>query len=158
VTAMDDGPVTGQDLNDAAHAALSAHDAGRPCHTGCPGTADCRQLVWARRRHGLGGPQRPSWTCTVCPAGTPWPCPPARVALAERYAGDRLRMVVDLAAMLRTALEETDDDPASLYERFILWTRQRGRRSVASRPNNGECRPPDAPIPARRPWWHGRRI
>jgi hypothetical protein len=158
VTAMDDGPVTGHDLNDAAHTALGAHAAGRPCHTGCPGTADCRQLVWARRRHGLGGPQRPSWTCTVCPAGTPWPCPPARVALAERYAGDLIRLVVDLDAMMRTALDETNEGGAALYERFILWTRPLWRQSAPSQRDNGQCRSTDAPIPRRRPRWHRRRI
>jgi len=96
--------------------------------------------------------------CAVCPDDTPWPCPPARVQLGEAYGGDRLRLVVDLAAMMRTALEETDVNGGDLYERFILWTRSIPGRSVESRPNNGGCQPPDAPMPARRPWWHRRRI
>jgi len=50
VTAMDDGPVTDRDLDEAAASAVQAHDAGRRCHTGCPGTTDCRQLSWARIR------------------------------------------------------------------------------------------------------------
>ncbi|MFY1695831.1 hypothetical protein [Solwaraspora sp. WMMA2101] len=158
MTAMDDGPVTGRDLDDAACAALAAHDAGRPCHTGCAGTADCPQLAWARRHHGLGGPRRPSWTCTVCPAGTPWPCPPARAALVDAYAGDRLRMVVELATMMQTALAETGEDGGVLYERFVLWTRMRGRQPGGSRPADGEPPMLGRATPPSPPWWHGRRI
>ncbi|MDG4766775.1 hypothetical protein O7632_22125 [Solwaraspora sp. WMMD406] len=68
-------------------------------------------------------PHRPSWTCVVCPAGTPWPCPPARTQLAEAYVDDPVGLSTDLAAMLPYAADEAAiSDPAELHERFVAWT------------------------------------
>lgn len=68
-------------------------------------------------------PQRPVWTCAVCPVDTPWPCPPARVQLAEAYAGEPLALSVDLGGMLPLAAAEAGiTDPRELYERFVAWT------------------------------------
>ncbi|MDG4768737.1 hypothetical protein [Solwaraspora sp. WMMD792] len=53
MTAMDDGPITDQDIDDAAAGAVHAHAAGHRCHTDCPGTEDCPQLVWARTRRAI---------------------------------------------------------------------------------------------------------
>lgn len=39
-------------------------------------------------------PKRPKWICDTCPDAPAWPCLPARVELAERYADDRLGLAV----------------------------------------------------------------
>ena len=58
-------------------------------------------------------PVRPSWCCAVCPEGTPWPCPPGRVQLAETYVGELLPVAGQEAGIT---------DPHELYERFVSWT------------------------------------
>ncbi|MFV2017893.1 flavin reductase [Micromonospora sp. LOL_023] len=68
-------------------------------------------------------PARPTWSCTVCSDGTPWPCSPARTQLAEAYAGEPIALSVDIAELLSVAAEEAGiTDPADLYERFVAWT------------------------------------
>ncbi|MFY1695832.1 hypothetical protein [Solwaraspora sp. WMMA2101] len=68
-------------------------------------------------------PHRPSWMCAACPVDTPWPCPPARIQLAEAYAGEPIALSVDIGEMLPMAAEEAGvTDPAELYERFVSWT------------------------------------
>ncbi|MFY1635804.1 hypothetical protein ACN27F_21430 [Solwaraspora sp. WMMB335] len=68
-------------------------------------------------------PVRPSWTCAVCPDGTPWPCPPGRVQLAEAYADEPVALSVDVGELLPLAAEEAGIiDPAELHERFVSWT------------------------------------
>ncbi|ROO51968.1 hypothetical protein EDC02_6860 [Micromonospora sp. Llam0] len=68
-------------------------------------------------------PQRPSWWCVVCPDGTPWPCPPGRVQLAEAYVGEPIALSVDVSELLPVAAQEAGiTDPAELYERFVSWT------------------------------------
>lgn len=46
----------------------------------------------------LGHTHQPdsAWTCDTC-GGTPWPCSPAMVLLAERYASDPASLAVLLA-------------------------------------------------------------
>ncbi|ROO51476.1 hypothetical protein EDC02_6354 [Micromonospora sp. Llam0] len=53
MTAMDDGPITDQDRDDAAASAVHAHAAGCRCHLECPGTDACPQLAWARTRRAV---------------------------------------------------------------------------------------------------------
>ncbi|MDG4768738.1 hypothetical protein [Solwaraspora sp. WMMD792] len=68
-------------------------------------------------------PHRPTWDCVVCPDGTPWPCSPARVQLAEAYASEPLALSVDIGEMLTVAAREAGiTDPAELHERFVAWT------------------------------------
>lgn len=67
-------------------------------------------------------PLRPSWDCGTC--GQPWPCPPARVELGERYAGDRVGLAVYVGMQLdHAAREMATADASDLYERFVSWTR-----------------------------------
>ncbi|MDG4767880.1 flavin reductase [Solwaraspora sp. WMMD406] len=69
-------------------------------------------------------PHRPSWRCAVCPGGTPWPCSPARVQLAEAYSGDPIARAVPVAGLMPAAAVEAGvRDPAEWYERFVAWTR-----------------------------------
>lgn len=66
-------------------------------------------------------PARPGWDCLAC--GRPWPCDPAREALATRFKGTRL--AVFTAAYLGEATRDlTTTPPAELYDRFIAWTRR----------------------------------
>ena len=67
-------------------------------------------------------PLRPSWDCATC--AQPWPCPPARVELGERYATDRIGLAVYVGMQLDHAARESPAaDPGDLYERFVAWTR-----------------------------------
>lgn len=64
--------------------------------------------------------ERPSWDCLNC--GKPWPCDPAREALAAELGS------VQLAMYLWTNLEEAAGDligmpVAEAFDRFIAWTR-----------------------------------
>lgn len=69
-------------------------------------------------------PLRPSWDCATC--GQPWACHPARVELAERYAGDPISLAVYVGMQLDHAAREMPNaDPGDLYERFVAWTRYR---------------------------------
>lgn len=69
-------------------------------------------------------PRRPLWTCDGCHGDTPWPCPPARVRLAETFVGDRVGMAMYLSALLTAALTEMPrTPPTELFERFVAWTR-----------------------------------
>ncbi len=63
---------------------------------------------------------RPSWDWRAC--GRPWPCHPAREALAAELSPVRLAMY------LWTNLEEAAGDlpalpAAEAFDRFIAWTR-----------------------------------
>ncbi|WFE44261.1 hypothetical protein [Verrucosispora sp. WMMD1129] len=69
-------------------------------------------------------PLRPAWTCGTCEPGTPWPCSPARVRLAEAYGRDRVALSMYVGALLTTALDELPAaDPGELVTRFTAWTR-----------------------------------
>jgi hypothetical protein len=62
---------------------------------------------------------RPSWDCRSC--DKPWPCDPAREALAAAMDP------VGLAVLMWVRLEEAVTDlprvpPAELFERFLHWT------------------------------------
>jgi hypothetical protein len=64
---------------------------------------------------------RPSW---MCPDGTPWPCPPARVQLAEAHADDRVSLAAYAGTLYYVATaEQPTEDPAELYERIVGWVR-----------------------------------
>lgn len=67
-------------------------------------------------------PLRPSWDCAACSA--PWPCHPARVELAERYADDRMGLAAYVGAQLDHAVREMPPtDVSELFERFVAWAR-----------------------------------
>lgn len=67
-------------------------------------------------------PTRPAWWCERCDQA--WPCHPARMQLAEQYAGDPVGLSVYLGARLVDAARELPATPAAeLHERFIAWTR-----------------------------------
>ncbi|MDG4796723.1 hypothetical protein [Micromonospora sp. WMMD1082] len=69
-------------------------------------------------------PLRPGWTCDTCNGDAPWPCPPARVRLAECYGRDRIGLSMYLGALLTAALADLPhDDPGELTTRFVAWTR-----------------------------------
>lgn len=77
-----------------------------------------------RRMDGEHLPRRPQWQCLMCEAGTPWPCHPARVRLAEAYGPDRIGLSTYVGGLLFiVALELPDVTPAEMYERFVAWTR-----------------------------------
>ena len=64
--------------------------------------------------------ERPSWDCVAC--GRPWPCDPARAALAAEFD------LVGLAMYAWGTLEEAVGDLPDLavdeaFERFLAWTR-----------------------------------
>ncbi len=67
---------------------------------------------------------RHDWTCTGCPADTPWPCEPAKASLRIRLDPVDLReylfqcwrrAVVDLGVF-------DDPDRGALYVRIVGWT------------------------------------
>ncbi|RZU50134.1 hypothetical protein EV385_1899 [Krasilnikovia cinnamomea] len=70
-------------------------------------------------------PGRPGWDCLAC--GRPWPCDPAREALAAEYAGHSPSLAVYLSAQHGQALEDlvaqTGEMPRDLHERFLGWVR-----------------------------------
>lgn len=67
-------------------------------------------------------PLRPSWDCGTCSA--PWPCHPARVELAERYASDRIGLAAYVGAQLDHAAREMPTiGVGDLFERFVEWTK-----------------------------------
>lgn len=69
-------------------------------------------------------PHQPGWTCRTCNDGVDWPCDPARVRLAESYAGDPLGLSLYMGGLLAAALTELPHTPpAELFERFTAWTR-----------------------------------
>lgn len=64
--------------------------------------------------------QRPSWDCRAC--DKPWPCDPAREALAAEK--ERVSLSVYMWMQLEDAARDLPNEPASaLFERFIHWTR-----------------------------------
>ncbi|QLQ38018.1 hypothetical protein [Micromonospora robiginosa] len=76
-------------------------------------------------------PARPAWNCQSC--GGPWPCSPAKVRLAEAYAGDRTGLSVYMSALYAAALNELPTTSADwLYGAFIRWTRSLPRKSPAA--------------------------
>ncbi|MEV0396715.1 hypothetical protein [Polymorphospora rubra] len=66
-------------------------------------------------------PRRPEWTCDA--DGAPWPCDPARVDLADRYAGRPHTLGKILCAALHLAARDLEGstDAAELHERFVGW-------------------------------------
>jgi hypothetical protein len=63
--------------------------------------------------------ERPSWDCRSC--GKPWPCDPAREALASEM--DRVQLAIFMWINLVEAVGDMPTGPASdLFERFIRWT------------------------------------
>ena len=73
-------------------------------------------------------PRRPGWDCVVC--REPWPCPPAKVDLAEEYANDRVSLLVYLSMQLYDAIDDSaankgQPEPADLFDRFLGWARPR---------------------------------
>jgi hypothetical protein len=83
-------------------------------------------MRWLTAVGSLHLPHRPAWTCQRC--GLPYPCPTARdrllavygrtPALARRASDLLYEAVPDLAGV----------PPADLFDRFIAWTDQTGRR------------------------------
>jgi hypothetical protein len=70
---------------------------------------------------------RPGWDCGAC--GQPWPCPPAKVEIGERYP-DRVALWYHMLGRLYAAAGEMPRgyDPGELHDRFMAWTRPRRRR------------------------------
>lgn len=64
-------------------------------------------------------PDPKTWDCDC---GEPWPCPPAREALAKVYADDPTALGVYMAVQLEKAAPALFQvTPAELYDRFIAW-------------------------------------
>jgi hypothetical protein len=78
---------------------------------------------WSRAVNAEHLPGRPSWDCLAC--GRPWPCDPAREALAVEFLGHRLGLAVYLGAQFAGAAEDLDAmarfEPADLYDRILSW-------------------------------------
>ncbi|MFK3980747.1 hypothetical protein ACI2K4_10280 [Micromonospora sp. NPDC050397] len=64
---------------------------------------------------------QPTWRCTACEQ--PWPCPPARQALADQFGTDRVGLSVYMGEMLAPAARDIRLSPGELWDRFIDWTR-----------------------------------
>ena len=71
-------------------------------------------------------PLRPLWLCRRC--GHPWPCGEARLALLQRWQGDRLGLSNYLAGAYREALSDLTKlnphdgpSPADIFRRFLAW-------------------------------------
>ncbi|MER5703514.1 flavin reductase [Micromonospora sp. NPDC002296] len=74
-------------------------------------------------------PVRPVWLCCRC--GHPWPCGEARLSLLVEYRGNRLGLLIYLAALKLEAAEHLtrlnpDSPPINLTDRFLSWARARG--------------------------------
>lgn len=68
-------------------------------------------------------PDRPRWDCLVCEK--PWPCDPAREALAAEYKGSSVALSMYLWAQLELyALESGPGPMQEAYDRFIRWSRR----------------------------------
>lgn len=72
-------------------------------------------------------PLKPIYICTAC--AHPWPCGPTKLELVRDYQDARRDLAVDLAALLREAIEDLTrvcpdpPDTAVLYCRFLGWLR-----------------------------------
>lgn len=65
--------------------------------------------------------ERPTWDCRACER--PWPCDPAREALAAELG--RTELTLYLSGHLDEAARELPGAPAAeLYDRFLGWSRQ----------------------------------
>ena len=63
---------------------------------------------------------RPSWNCRAC--AKPWPCDPARQAMAAQFIGYPSVLRIYLAAQLADACDDIPDVTAEeLYDRFMAW-------------------------------------
>jgi hypothetical protein len=84
--------------------------------------ASARRLVMLVPRTDHRG-ERPSWYCAVC--SEPWPCPVAKVELAEQYQQFPRGLVLYLGSCLLEAIDDwiAGDGGSSLdlYERFMSW-------------------------------------
>lgn len=68
---------------------------------------------------------RPSWDCRTC--GEPWPCVAAQGHLRETLGPARLAMYMWLNLEEAAAQDRfSSKDCASLFDRFIHWTRDPG--------------------------------
>ncbi|TDO40675.1 hypothetical protein C8E87_4394 [Paractinoplanes brasiliensis] len=76
-------------------------------------------------------PGRPSWDCLAC--GKPWPCDPAREALALELGRTPLAMYL-CAHLHEAARDMPTTSPGELYERFLAWTRGPARRAGTAGP------------------------
>ncbi|MFC0504377.1 hypothetical protein [Micromonospora costi] len=61
-------------------------------------------------------------------AAAPWPCAPARLALAREYAGSRVALCLYLSSMLHDAATDLHlldphgaPGPRQLFDRFVGW-------------------------------------
>jgi hypothetical protein len=68
-------------------------------------------------------PRRPRWDCVACTE--PRPCAPAKVDLAEEYAGERVSLILYLAIQMLDAVDDSASkkgpEPAELHDRFLGW-------------------------------------
>ncbi|ROP29304.1 hypothetical protein [Couchioplanes caeruleus] len=63
-------------------------------------------------------PHKPSWDCLAC--GRPWPCDPAREALAADM--DFVRLACFMWDALEEAVRDLPPTPATeLFQRFLTW-------------------------------------
>ena len=70
---------------------------------------------------------RPSWDCVACVK--PWPCDPAREALATQM--DPVQLAMYLWSNLEEAAGDLPDMPVGeAFDRFISWTRSPNRASA----------------------------
>ncbi|MGI5146237.1 flavin reductase [Plantactinospora sp. CA-294935] len=77
-----------------------------------------------RRRTGAHVPAHPSYRCRDCDDA--WPCPQARLCLLIGFQGDRVGLMVYLAAHLARALEELPDThPALIAGQLLHWVPRR---------------------------------
>lgn len=78
---------------------------------------------------------RPGWDCAIC--HLPWPCAPAKVALAEEFENDRVSGTIYLALSMHEAINDSIHPagpvPAEMWNRFLGWyvaLRLRRRRTA----------------------------
>lgn len=76
-----------------------------------------------RRRRPEHTAARPSWRCRAC--GAPWPCSPARLGLLAEYRGQRVALLMYLAALMVEAAGQLPPEPTpTLGTRFLTWARR----------------------------------
>lgn len=67
-------------------------------------------------------PNRPGWDCARC--GEPWPCAPAKRALAGDRGGSRTALTLSLADPFLAALADLRHlPPGDVYRRVVGWAR-----------------------------------
>ena len=68
---------------------------------------------------------RPSWDCRVC--GGPWPCDPAREALAAEMSPTGLA-IYGAVNLSEAVCDLPTTPPGELFDRFVAWTRPAAAR------------------------------